>query len=275
MPFPVPDAAPSESADARRDERKREASPPSAFYAQSQAILTAVRYFEPLNSGYPGTAKKHKNRTRSALFVQLMATFEFAMKDFIARTLDHTHIYDEAATKWDWLDIDIPTLLGAREGSGRLGGLLVHPLSGWQTPDTMNSRYMDVFERQPIAGGEIETLQDLWIVRHSVAHNGGLVTSADARRLRSGALAEKQVLIDVSFLEQASDFLRGIVGRLEAVVGPSLLGAWFKRGASRLWADDEEYYISIKLLTTYIQSRARPLPAVTEQDYNSDLSIYG
>lgn len=233
-----------------------------------------MRYFEPLNSGYPGTANKHKNRTRSALFVQLMATFEFAMKDFIARTLDHTHIYDDAATGWAWLNIDVPSVLGTREGSGRLGGLLVHPIQGWQTPDTMNSRYTDVFKRQPVAKDETETLQDLWIVRHSVAHNGGLVTPADARRLRSGALAEKQVLIDVSFLEQASAFLRGIVGRLESVIGPSLLARWFKQGASGQWAQDEQYYIPIKLLTTYVQSRARPLPAITEQDYNGDLATY-
>src|SRR4051812_10378804 len=100
MSFPVPDASSTESNDAQRDESKRQASPPSYFYAQSQAIMTAVRYFEPLDSGYPGAARKHKNRTRSALFVQLMASFEFAMKDFLAQTIDVTHIYDDDVKKW-------------------------------------------------------------------------------------------------------------------------------------------------------------------------------
>src|SRR5581483_9295106 len=108
MTFPVPSANTTASADAQRDERKRQASPPSSFYAQSQAILTAVRYFDPLHSGYAGAAGKHKSRMWSALFVQLMAAFEFAMKDFIAQTLDATHIYDDQVKNWSWLQIDVP-----------------------------------------------------------------------------------------------------------------------------------------------------------------------
>lgn len=185
MPFPVPSASGAESADARRDEEKRRRSPPSSFYAQSQAILTAIRYFEPLDSGYAGTAQKHRNRTRSALLVQLMAAFEFTMKDFIAQTIDATHVYDEAARGWDWLKIDVPTVMSTREGFTRLGAVLIHPLGGWQTPETMNSRYMQVYGRRPIAGVEVSQLRDLWIVRHSIAHNAGFVTEADARRLRA------------------------------------------------------------------------------------------
>ncbi|MGA2320294.1 MAG: hypothetical protein ABSG95_06070 [Solirubrobacteraceae bacterium] len=173
MPFPVPDASTSESVAAARDEAKRAASPPSAFFAQSQAMLIAVRYFEPLNSGYEGTAEKHKIRIRSALFGQLMASFEFVRKDFIAQTLDITHIYDDEAKKWDWLTLNLAAVLSTREGFGRLGASLIHPLSGWQTPEILNQRYKDIFKREPVANDEIATLRDLWIVRHSVAHNGG------------------------------------------------------------------------------------------------------
>jgi len=56
MAFPVPSANTVASSDAQRDERKRQSSPPSFFYAQSQGILTAVRYFDPLHSGYAGAA---------------------------------------------------------------------------------------------------------------------------------------------------------------------------------------------------------------------------
>src|SRR3712207_6651579 len=131
MTFPIPAPSSSESADSQRDERKRLASPPSYFFAQSQAILIAVRYFEPLHSGYPGTANKHKNRTRSALFVQLMAAFEFTMKDFIAQTLDATHIFDDEAAEWRWLEVDVARVLSAREGLTRIGAILIHPLQGW------------------------------------------------------------------------------------------------------------------------------------------------
>ena len=142
MPFPIPNPSTSESADAARDETKRAASPPSAFFAQTQAAYLAVDYFEPLHSGYAGAAKKHMNRMRSALFAQIMASFEFVMKDFIAQTLDATHIYDDDAKGWDWLTLDLATVLETREGFGRLGASLIHPLGGWQTPMTMNRRYL-------------------------------------------------------------------------------------------------------------------------------------
>jgi hypothetical protein len=189
MPFPIPSPSTSESADAARDDAKRAASPPSAFFAQTQATLNAVSYIEPLHSGYEGSARKHKNRMRSALFAQTMATCEFVMKDFMAQTMDSTHIYDEDAKNWDWLTLDLANVLGTRQGFGRIGTALIHPLQGWQTPTAMNRRYQDMFSREPIASDEVGRLGDLWIVRHSIAHNGGVVSQPDARRLRAPGLA--------------------------------------------------------------------------------------
>lgn len=274
MPFPIPEPSSTESADARRDEDKRLRSPPSSFYAQSQTILTAVRYFEPLNSGYEGTAQKHRNRLRSALFVQLMAAFEFAMKDFIAQTIDATHIYDDEVKGWTWLSLDLVSVMSTREGAGRLGAILVHPLAGWQTPEVLNGRYKDIYQREPIASAEIPQIRDLWIIRHSVAHNGGFVTRPDARRLRSTALRERQVLIDLPYLEGTAELLRGIVARLESVVGPALLRKWFSAGAAGDWTQDKEDYQRLKLLTTYVRSRPQELPAVNEAMYLSDLAAY-
>jgi hypothetical protein len=272
--FPVPDPSTSESADARRDERKRQASPPSYFYAQSQAILTAVRYFDPLHSGYAGTANKHKNRMWGALLVQLLAAFEFTMKDFVAQTLDATHIYDEEVRSWDWLQIDVPAVMSTRGELTRLGAILIHPLQGWQVPETLNARYMDIFRRQPVANDELESLRDLWVVRHSVAHNGGLVTHPDARRLRSPALAERQVLIDLDYLASATGFLRTIVQRLSGPIRESLMRRWFREGATQTWEGDEADYRRIKWLTSYVQSRPSELPAVTEPMYDADLAAY-
>lgn len=274
MPFPVPDPNTSESADAQRDERKRLASPPSSFFAQSQAVLTAVNYFEPLHSGYPGTASKHKNRTRSALLVQLMAAFEFTMKDFIAQTLDTTHIYDDDVKGWSWLQIDVATVMSTREGFTRLGAVLIHPLGGWQVPETMNSRYMDVYQREPIAADEIQPLRDLWIVRHSVAHNGGFVTEADSRRLRTPALADRQILVDRQYLVDSVEFLRRIVRRLQDVVGPALLRSWFTAGSAGSWDQDEPLYGRLKHLVAYVESRIQELPTVDEQAYNADRALY-
>jgi hypothetical protein len=106
MPFPVPAPSTVFSTDVVRDETKREKSPPSSFYAQSQGIWLAAEYFEH-RGGYAGVAIKHRLRIRSALFAQLMSSYEFAVKDFLAQTLDATHIFDEDVGKWDWINVDV------------------------------------------------------------------------------------------------------------------------------------------------------------------------
>jgi hypothetical protein len=272
--FPVPEPTSLDSADVQRDEEKREASPPSSFFAQSQAILTAVRYFEDLDSGYRGAARKHMNRIRSSLFAQLMANFEFATKDFLAQMLDATHIFDSEVKSWKWIEVDVTAVLSTREGSGKIGGVLIHPISGWQKPKTLNNRYRDAFGKPLVRPDEEQSLQDLWIVRHSVAHNGGFVTSPDARRLRSTPLAEKQLMIDLAYLESAIWFLRGIVSRLASEFGPLLLKKWFAEAAARDWTQDEAFYQRVKLLTVCVESRPRPLPTVDEAMYDADLAIY-
>ncbi len=270
MTFPLPDVNTADSADATRDERKREASPPSSFYAQSQAVLTAVSYFEPLNSGYEATAKKHRNRIRSALFAQLMATFEFTIKDFVAQILDETHIYDDEVGSWDWIKVDLRTVLATRQGTGRIGSVLIHPLLGWQNPADINKRYRDVFRKPIVWDKEEQILRDLWIVRHSVAHNGGFVTEPDARRLRSAPLTNKPILIDSEYLEATTGFLRGIVGRLNTIIGPVVMKHYFERAATRDWTQDQTSYTRLKLITTYVESRPQPLPQIAQSMYTAD-----
>lgn len=192
------------------------------------------------------------------------------MKDFVAQTLDITHIFDDEIADWDWLELNIATVLGTRDGSGRLGAVLIHPLSGWQTPEVMNARYSDVYTRQPIASDEISKLRDLWIVRHSIAHNGGVITGPDARRLRKPSLTNEQILIDLTYLEAATWFLRDIVERLESVVGEALLGRWFNEAASGDWEIDSDVYRQLKLLTSYVKSRPKELPQVDESMYDAD-----
>lgn len=274
MAFPIPDPVMVYSSDAQRDEEKREASPPSSFFAQSQGLLLAVQYFENLNSGYQGTAIKHMNRIRSALFAQLMANFEFSLKDFLAQTLDVTHIFDAEVSGWKWIEIDVTKVLSVREESAKIGALLIHPLLGWQEIKTLNSRYQDVFGKPIVRPNEEQTLGDLWIVRHSVAHNGGFVTRPDARRLRSAPLADRPLLIDGTYLESAIWFLRGIIERLETDMGPVLLRRWFRLASARDWSQDQEFYRPVKRLTLYVQSRNQSLPAVEKSDYDADLALY-
>jgi hypothetical protein len=41
--------------------------------------------------------------------------------------------------------------MSTREGLIRLGAVLIHPLQGWQTPETLNGRYHDVYRLEPVA----------------------------------------------------------------------------------------------------------------------------
>src|SRR5207244_1810167 len=123
---------------------KREESPPSSFYAQSRGIWLAAEYFEH-RGGYAGVASKHRLRIRSALLAQLMSSYEFAVKDFLAQVLDATHIFDDRVKDWDWINVDVSAVLQTREGLGRIGAVLIHPTLGWQAPKDINHRYQDVF----------------------------------------------------------------------------------------------------------------------------------
>lgn len=230
---------------------------------------------EPLDSGYGGAARKHKNRAWQALFVQLMAAFEFAMKDFIAQALDTTDIYDDEIQRWKWLELNISGILGSRDGSGRLGAMLIHPLLGWQQPRNLNARYQNVFGRCPVKNTEAPALESLWIVRHSVAHNGGIVIGSDARRLKAPHLANEQILIDLDYLEQTTWFLRDIVQRLETDVGPALLERWFSESSSGAWDVDADVYVPLKLVTTFVKSRSKELPEITETAYTEDKERWG
>jgi hypothetical protein len=188
MPFPIPEKYSSEAADVARDEAKRRVSPPSFFFAQTQALFLSAEYFkndrlQPSARG--GVANKHRNRIRSALFGQVMASFEFCIKDFIAQVIDSSDVFDEAIHRCKWIDVDKSRVLAQRDVAGSVGALLIHPLLGWHDTDELNKRFEELFKYQLLDRDEAQKLRRLWIIRHSVAHNGGFVTHHDAYRLQA------------------------------------------------------------------------------------------
>lgn len=271
----VPAAWQSDAADIRREEDKRERSPGSFFWSQGHALVLAAQYFDnnrlvPQARG--AVATKHRHRIHLALFGQLMAAFEFLLKDFVASVIDTVPEFDEALVKADWVEIDPNRVLLFRSAAASPGALLIHPTLGWHDPPKVNSRYQELFKRQPIAKAEFPTLAQLWILRHSVAHNAGYVTAYDARRGGMPELTESVAAIDAAFIADSFAFLSTIAKRLATDVGEAVLRAWLqgKAGDGANYRRDKDNYVALKLIAAYVESRSQPLPQIRKGSYTVD-----
>jgi hypothetical protein len=199
-----------------------------------------------------------------------MAAFEWCVKDFIAQVLDTTDVYDERVEDAKWITLDKSRVLAQREATASAGAVLIHPTQGWHDPSTLNQRFRDLFDRQPVANDELDTLYRLWLVRHSVVHNGGYVTRHDAYRMKAPNLSEKTVRLTPEFVESTADFLARIVRRLGDPVGSAVLNDWFRDRAVGTFADDKLPYRKLKLILTVEERRAQELPVPSESDYEAD-----
>jgi hypothetical protein len=196
----------SDAADIAREEQKREHSPSSFFFSQGGALVLAAEYFcdSRLATGtHWGVAAKHRHRIHLALFGQLMAALEFLFKDFVASVVDLIPTFDEQLQKSDWIQVDTRRVMTFRSVSSTPGALLIHPTQGWHDPRQVNLRYKHLFKREPIAKDEIPLLDQLWILRHSVAHNAGFLTTYDAIRGEMPDLAESVAAIDAQYITEA------------------------------------------------------------------------
>ena len=276
MTFPVPGQWRSETKQAKRDEKKRTSSPCCFFYAQGQALVTAARYFSDdklLEKCRGGVAGKHRHRIHLALFGQLMASFEYMLKDFMAQVADASDIFDSQLKSQKWIWLDIERVLSQRVARTTAGALLIHPSLGWHDPEQVNQRFNQVLGNEVIERDEMPTLSRLWIVRHSVAHNAGFVTAPDAARLGSSRLNEQVVAIDETYIEGSFKFLCGIARRVATLCGECVLTQWL-RSLDDLRPDygrDGHTYDQLKLLATFIASRPKDLPTFGEEDYLRDL----
>ena len=259
------------SADTARDEKKRQSSPASFFFCQGQAICLSAAYFKDerlVESARGGVAKKHRLRIHLALFGQLMASFEYMLKDFIARVIDLTDVFDEKLKNSKWIDISVERVLAIRTANMSAGAMLVHPTLRWHDPDAVNNRYGHFFGDSIIKAGEIESLNQLWILRHSVAHNAGFVTGPDAARLGGADLANKLASIDAEFIQRAFDFLKPIAERLATDFGARVLTEWMKeRIPDQDFTRDRGRYELFLHLASFIASRTQNLPSTTETQY--------
>jgi hypothetical protein len=269
--FPIPEVYASEAADIERDESKRQSSPPSFFFARSWGVVLAANYFtDERLKGRGGVAAKHRHRIQYAAFGQLMAAFEWCVKDFVAQIIDATDLLDQKIEAAKWIQLEKTRVLASREASASAGAVLIHPTQGWHDPAHLNGRYTELFEHAPLPSTEVETLERLWLLRHSVAHNAGFVTNHDAYRMRAPTLSEKSVKIDGAFLEETWSFLGAVVKRLADPIGSKVVSQWCTEKSIGDFEQDKLVYGKLKHIATAVESRSKALPVITEQDYYAD-----
>lgn len=279
MPFPNAAVWNRDTADIARDNIKRQHSPCSFFCSQGRTLCLAAEYFSDdrlSEEARGGVAIKHRHRNQLAIFGQLMAAFEYMLKDYVAKAIDATGAFDEQVKKQEWLEVSTDRILSQRVAQTSIGSLLVHPTLGWHSPETVNVRFKSLFNITPINSTEIQTLSTLWVLRHSVAHNAGFVTAHDAARINQPGLAEKVAHIDAAFINETFSFLKTIAERTADICGKSILKRWFgtvkEYGAD--FARDEIAYGRVKKLATCIGSRTQELPNITAPMYTADWAIY-
>jgi hypothetical protein len=248
-------------------------SPVSSFFAQGQALMLAGGYFTDARldpSARHGVAAKHRHRVQLAIFGQLMAAFEFLLKDFVAQAIDATNLLDDRVGQAKWVQLDVARLLSHRSTRPSIGALLIHPTLGWHQVPQVNERYTGLLQVAPIANAETPTLERLWILRHTVAHNTGWLTVDDAVRCGFPNLGGRTVDLDAEFLSATFDFLKPIARRV-ASGGTKLLEQWAGtvRAAGPDWGRDSATYAVLHRLAQVVERRAEPLATPTEAMYHA------
>ncbi|HEY5193484.1 MAG TPA: hypothetical protein VIJ39_06380 [Solirubrobacteraceae bacterium] len=257
-----------------RDETKRRQSPPSFFFARSWGIVLATNYFNDERlRGSRAVAAKHRHRIQYAAFGQLMASFEWCLKDFVAQLVDATDLFDDKVDDAKWIQVEKSGVLASREVFTSAGAVLIHPTQGWHDPNSVNARYVHLFGRALLDKKQSTTLERLWLLRHSVAHNAGYVTNHDAYRMQAPSLSNKAVRIDGEFLNQTWEFLGTVVRNLQRPIGERIVIEWCSRKATGDFSNDEAVYRRLKHVTSAVESRSKSLPHIDERKYHADRAI--
>ncbi len=201
-----------------------------------------------------------------------MASFEFCIMDYVAQVIDALDVFDDIVNQSKWIDIDKSRILAQRDVAGSVGAMLIHPLLGWHDTEELNQRFQALFQYQLLDKDEAQKLQRLWIIRHSVAHNGGFVTHHDAYRLQAPSLREAAIEMEVDFLRESGEFLHSIVFKLEngKPIGDRVLGEWLRKKATGTWPEDKVAYTRVRSIVTIVRQRTQDIPSVTKRIYTAE-----
>lgn len=260
----------------RRNREKLRRSPGSYFVGRARELVLAAPYFlRNLGGGaYGGTASAHFHNLCGAAYVAMLSAFEVMWKALFAAVVDTTDVYDDRLVADSRLKDVVKTesLLAHREESSA-GGVLAASLGTWQQSEFVNRIYEAAFQVQPIAANEMEVVDQLWQIRHVVAHGAGVASRLDSYRLRGIVEAGASLQIDERYLKYAERELVKVTRGGIARVGDRLLQDFFLRAATRNWEVDAAVFKRLKLLGTVVK-KTQELPEVVEADYDAAQAPY-
>lgn len=214
------------------------------FQHDASGYWNLMRYFDRKTAdGSPGPRERHVLRLRSMVVLGIVETFERFLKETAAVCVDQLagRVLDDrfAALSVNARSIaahfaektlgkalcEASTWLDSGEINARFGRLLADPFKGPSfklLPDPEQRKDPDHWRRSSI--------DILWQLRHSIAHNSGVITRSDAaklRLLRRGAVDGHKVLQLTNgdvwyvklFLEDLTAWMNArIAGRLAEVL---------------------------------------------------------
>ena len=187
----------------------QEAATPASHYSRSaNDAWSLLRYVErnlAKVNVYDSVYEPHMRRLSTMVMLALVETFERFLKEVAAVCVNHVGqvVLDDRLDAFSARG----SVAAAHFGSGDLGKALCESLT-WCDCDDANRRFRKILadpfqddgkffifpnaSQLPVGlRNRAELMRIVWQLRHTIAHNAGLVTSADARKF--GLLVKRQV----------------------------------------------------------------------------------
>lgn len=119
-------------------------------------------------------------------------------------------------------------------------------------------------------------MEKLWVLRHSVAHNAGMIIHYDATRIGDEMLADHAADIDANFIAGTFTFLSPIAKKNCEECGGNLLRTQFQPRHARgpEFVADTPAYSRLKPLSEYVKSRLQELSSIDQPTYEADFRTY-
>lgn len=194
------------------------------------------------------------HRLSASAFVAMMGHFEIYQRSFISGLFDATRFIRS---------LNIDTVMKNITGESRDGGvrlidiaayrgqpasisrLLTDNLPGWHDPQKVNKFVKAMLDKIDFySGKDIEYLNCLWQLRHSIAHTGGWLTLPDAQKVpQLKNMGDKSISFDHNFIRQVHkafhDIVQSSVGRVETAFKNRMEADYSKEEISKILRSKE------------------------------------
>ena len=202
-------------------------SPGTAFLGYTlearDALNHCTKHFKTkIDGNFTKAASESLEHLGTSLLPTIMGHFETFQKCLFAGSFDKS-IYlkdfdvDAVCRKLGGqkdLSID-PSRLAAHRLSGvtSIGMLLADSLGGWHSPDAVNQHFKNLYMKpQLFSNDDIERINVLWQLRHSIVHTGGTLTAADAQKVkRLRNVGARNIAFSSGFISEVSRKFHAII----------------------------------------------------------------